>query len=202
MSKNRFNEAEAYLLCNWQQARSVEKTMEEIRAKYAEVIERVWAATKAQHKELDWYEAYVTQFWCDGYINIGRSNWQISDNYAYIGIDNLRLEILSDDNAERPYIGIYAGTSRKPAMEVGGIRKVLSAAGRILPKDKFSWEKQDDPSEYAWVLWYDLPARREELLEMLLDGDGQRFVDFLAEHFGVFTKFIPVLDEVFSKPKK
>ena len=113
------------------------------------------------------------------------------------------MEELSDDNAEHPFIGIWAGTPNKPAMDVKGIKRVLSSADKTLTEDEFAICEKEDPSEYYYVLWYELPEKRADLIEMLLDGDGQRFVDCLVAHFEVFAKFIPVLDEVFVKsPKK
>ncbi len=41
-----------------------------------------------------------------------------------------------------------------------------------------------------------------KLLNMLLNGDNQLFVDCLVEHFNVFAKFIRVLDKIYSKPQK
>jgi hypothetical protein len=202
MPADRFNEAEMYLVQNWQKACLVEKSMKEIRKRYAAILDRVWEAVEHEHKELDWCEIVVTQSWCTGYMYIGRNDWRVVDDYTYIGVENLRLEILADDNAEAPFIGIWAGKPRRPAMKMEGIKAVMSAVKRILPKAEFSWEVQADPSDYEWLLWYYLPKTRQELLGMILDGDGQRFVNCLVEHFEVFTKFIPVLDGVFSKPNK
>ena len=54
----------------------------------------------------------------------------------------------------------------------------------------------------SYQLWYELPES-DKLMQMLLDGDSQKFVDCLLGHFEVFAKFIPVLDEIFpEKPEK
>jgi hypothetical protein len=41
MPATKFNDAERYLLANWQQARLIEVSMGEIREKYAGICERV-----------------------------------------------------------------------------------------------------------------------------------------------------------------
>jgi hypothetical protein len=134
---------------------------------------------------------------------VGCKKWCNEDSYASIRIDNLRPEILLDDNAVHPFVGIWAGKPNKPAMDVSGIKKVFSAADKVLTKDELAiCEKAADPSDYRYVLRYKLPEDRRDLVGMLLEGDGQRFVDCLVAHFEVFAKFIPVLDEVFSKPGK
>jgi len=205
MPTSTFNEAEKYLLQigTWQQACRVQKSLKEIRSKYTEICERVCTAIMEEHRELDLCEAWVTQSAYDGIIDIGRKKWQQSENCkACICIENLRLESLLDDNAEHPLIGIWAGTAKKPAIDVKGIKRVQSSADKILTKDELAICERDDPSDYCYFLWYELPEKRAELVAMLLEGDGQAFVDCLVAHCEVFTKFIPVLDEVVSKTGK
>jgi hypothetical protein len=59
-------------------------------------------------------------------------------------------------------------------------------------------EKQEEPSEYEYAVWYYLPDR-QNLLGLLVNGDRQRFVDCLLGHFEAFAQFIPVLDEIFPE---
>jgi hypothetical protein len=198
MPTNTFNEAEKYLLENWQQARLVEKSLKKIRSKYTEICDRVVEVLKDEHKELDNCDNCVKS---DGSLSIGREKWQSDDNYAYIAVENLALTDLSDDNEDAPFIGIWAGTPRRQAIDVNGINRLRSAAREILTNDQLA-ECKDDPSDCEYDLWYSLPETKKDLIKMLLEGDGQQFVDCLVAHFKVFTKFIPVLDEVFSKPGK
>jgi len=199
MPTNKFNEAENYLLANWQQACRVEKSLKEIRSKYAAICERVCEALAEEHPTLDLRRVRATQFWCDGFIEIGRKEWQLSENCkACIDIVNLRLELLLDDNGEHPFIGIWVGTSKKPAMDVKKVKRLLSSANKILTMDELAMCETEDPSGYEYVLWYELPEKRADLVAMLLEGDGQRFVDCLVAHFEVFAKFIPILNEIFS----
>lgn len=202
MPANKFNEAEKYLIANWQKARLVEDSMEDIRHKYAEICDQVLDAIKDEHKKIEWSKACVTQFWCDGFIGIGRKSWPNDETGGIICMDNLRLELLLDTNEECPFIGIYAGTPKKPMIDVKGIKRIISAADKLLTKDELDRCVKDEPTDYYYVLYYYLPEGKTELLNMIIKGDGQQFVDCLVEHFNVFIKFIPVLDELFSKSSK
>lgn len=201
MPTNVFNEAEAYLLQNWEQSCNVEKSMKEIRAKYVAICDKLIEAFKDTHEELDWSENNAKSL---GSISIGREKWQTNDNYASIGVECIKLESLSNSKSEHPFIGIYLGESKKPAMNAEQIRRLCSKARTILTIDQLAQCGEEEPCDdysdcgYAYQIWYYLPDKAD-LLNMLLDGDGQRFVDCLMEHFEVFAKFIPVLDEVFSK---
>ncbi|HUT61249.1 MAG TPA: hypothetical protein VNA25_25655 [Phycisphaerae bacterium] len=202
MPKNRFNEAERYLITNWRQACMVEDSMVEIRRKYAEIYDRVWEAVQAAHEDLDFHTTAVTQFWCEGYIGVGKKAWQKKHGEPPgIYVENLRLELLLDDNAEPPLIGVWTGTTKKPATDAAGLRQIVSAAGKLLAKDKFA-RCEKSASDYAYVISYSLPETRQQLVEMLLDEDGQQFADCIVSHFEVLARLIPVLDKVFSKPAK
>lgn len=208
MPTNRFNEAEAYLLQNWGQACKVEGSIKKIRKKYAEIADVVLASIQERYEGLDRCENNVKNI---GSILIGCERWQTAGNYAWIGAEYLNLENLSGSDSERPFIGVYTGELKKPAMNVEQLRHVVSKATAILTEDQLAecGEEEDtlyhadDVSDcvYQYQLYYSLPDKRE-LLNMLLDGDGQRFVDCLVEHFQVFAKFIPVLDEIYSEPTK
>ncbi len=176
---------------------------EKIWGKYSEIAEGVLDSIRERHDGLDRCENYVKR---DGALYIGRERWQNEGNYSCISIecidiDSLTPEILSDDTYDHPFIGLFVGTPKKPAMEVKQVERILRAAEEILPRDKVPWDKQDAPADYGYAFWHYLPEGKE-LLAMLLDGDGRRFVDCLIGHFDVFAKFIPVLDEVFPKPKR
>ena len=83
------------------------------------------------------------------------------------------------------------------------IERIVFAADEILTKDELEGVEKVDPNdlEYEYQRWYELPEHNE-LLQMLIDGDSQKFVDCLLGHFEVFAKFIPILDEIFpEKPR-
>ncbi len=207
MPADRFNEAETCLVENWQKARLVEKSMKAIRGRYVGICDKILESVQDEHVGLDRCKNWLKS---DGVLAIGRENWQKDGNHAFIAVECLRLKQPTEDSVDRPYIGIWTGTPKKPAMDWGGISRLRYAAREILTSDQFAeffgdpsdWEVNPSDCEYQYDAWYTLPEMKQDLTKMLLDGDGQTFVDCLVSHFEVFTKFIPVLDEVFPKPKK
>ena len=172
--------------------------------KYTEAVDRILESIQEQYDGLDRCNNAAKK---DGVIQIGRERWQHDGNYAYIGIECIDIDsmtpvTLANEHYDNPFVGIYTGTPKKPAMELEQIERLLSAANEILPKDKYHWEKQEQLSDYECAVWHYLPEGKE-LLGMLIDGDSQKFVDCLLGHFEVFAKFIHVLDEIFpEEPEK
>jgi hypothetical protein len=82
---------------------------------------------------------------------------------------------------------------------VEDVKRILSAAEQTLTEDEFAKCEKDEPSDFEYPLWYYLPEERQELLNMLVEEDSQRFVKCLVGRFRVFAKLIPVLNEVFPK---
>jgi hypothetical protein len=200
MSADKFNEAEKYLLDNWQQACLVEKSMKAVRGRYQSTCDRVWEAIKDKHKELDWHDVSPLRY--NGIVGIGRNTWPGEPGKGAIYIGNLLLEYLLDDNSPSPRAGIWVGTRRKPLIDDEGIKRVLCAAETLLAREEFEQCVKESVLGDGYILWYRLPEERRTLVGMLLDGDGQQFVDCLVTHLEVFTRFIPILDEVFLKPTK
>jgi hypothetical protein len=201
MAENTFNEPEKYLIQNWVQARRAEKSMEEIRGKYAGIFDRVWEEVKAAHGELDHCHTRVTQFWCKGYMGIGRKEWRREGgDQPLIQIDRLRLEVLLDDESEPPFAGIWACKAKKPGTDRDGVRTIITEANKVLTKEEVARCQFESQNNYGYVLRYNLPENRHDLAGFLLEEDGQNFVDCMVSHFEVLARFIPVLDKVFTKP--
>ena len=204
MAKLLFNEAEQYLLNSWSSASLLEQSMIAVRRKYSGLCDGVVAAVREKHPRLDAGGAYVTSTTDDGSIGIGRKIWGEPGSYPcgfYIG--NLLLEaMLSSEEAKPPWAAIWIW----PAKHIGIDRlvakaKVLAAAPKVLATDEWSRCRRDD-GDKNYIFWYDLPESREELLKMLLDGDGQKFAACLISYFDLLARFIPVLDEVLAVPGK
>ncbi len=46
------------------------------------------------------------------------------------------------------------------------------------------------------LLWYDMTETRQELLQMLLDDQSEKFVQCIASHVMILAQFIPVLNDI------
>jgi len=200
MAKERFNEAERYLIRQWSSARLLEESMERVREKYAEVFERIAESVKAQHDELDWQRAYLTQFWGSGGIGFARQNWRaLKGWHPGLYLSNMRLERLCSEDEERPHAGIWI--PRKLGIDLEKARDLIrSAANSCLTKEeqKLCLSQAGDDED---PVYYELPETRKQLLEMLVEGDARRFIDCMVSHIDILAKFTPVLDKILAKEK-
>ena len=201
MAKELFNEAELYLLRQWQSARLMEESMESIRGKYDSLFQKTMDAFRAKHEELNNPQVVVKQFWDTGYAGAGRKAW-CSGNYnpnPGFYLYNLRLEILFDETKEAPYAYIWLGSAKKTDSDLAAARETIRfAASKLLTREELQRCKMDD-IDMGCPLCYDLPESRNDLLNMLTMGDGQQFADCMLAHLDVLAKFTPILDEVLLK---
>lgn len=78
----------------------------------------------------------------------------------------------------------------------------MAAAQTILSPEELRRTSPYDPDDDEdCLLSFDAPSNRE-LLNLLLDGDGQRFVERLVSQFDLMARFVPVLDRVFQRCTK
>ncbi|MCX5674787.1 MAG: hypothetical protein NTX87_07250 [Planctomycetota bacterium] len=199
MAKELFNEAELYLVRQWPSAQLMEESMDKVRKKYASLCQRTVEAFQATHKELDNSQVFVTQFWASGYAGTGRVAWRHGKGNPGFYIDNLRLEVLTDETEEAPYAYIWLDKPQKGSVDFAKARKTIqSAASKLLTQEELRRCSMDDPDE-GCPLYYDLPESRHDLLGMLTEADGQRFADCLTAHMELLARFTPVLDEILLK---
>jgi len=199
MAKALLNEAERFLLQNWTDARLLEEAMEVVRGKYTEVCERVVEAVAKEHPELDAYRIAVTQFWGVGYLGMGRKTWPGGESTWPSGfwVNNIRLEILSDENAEPPYVYIEFSGKSKESLDFDKARiAVQKAAEKFLAPEEL--KSIAEATEKGVLIWLPAPSKNK-LLGALLDGDGEAFVKLLVSQFDTMTRFVPVLDKVFRE---
>jgi hypothetical protein len=199
MAKELFNEAELYLLRQWQSARLMEESMETIRVKYDSLFQKTVDAFRARHEELNNPQVYVKQFWDTGYAGVGRKAWCSGNYNPGFYLYNLRLEILSDETQDAPYAYIWLGSAKKTDADLAAAReRIRLAASKLLTKEELQRCKMDDPDK-GCPLYYYLPESRNDLLNMLTMGDGQHFADCMTAHLELLARFTPILDEVLLK---
>ena len=200
MTKALLNEAESFLLKNWAEARMLEESMEGVRAKYKELVQRVIQAVTDAHPELNSGFAYPTQFWGSGSIGFGRKSWPAGDSGWPPGlwIWNLRLENLASEDSEPPYASIWVSSksAKKCNLDMTAARTQLKAVAKELlsPEDL---DQTSNGGEGDVLLDFTSPSKIE-LIGLLLDEDGQKFVDRLVKQFDIMSGFIPTLDKLFG----
>jgi hypothetical protein len=199
MTNETFSEPERFLIQNWTAARQLELAMEKVRESYTSVGERIVAAVRGTHEDLDSAKIALTQHWGKGELLIGRKAWEPPDYWpSGFSIDNLSLEVLADETEAQACLSIWFNKPERMGVDKAeAIKAVHRAAKTILTQDEMKLCKLTSEDNCALV--YLLPQSRKELLEMLAEGTSQSFIDCLVGHLDVVIKFTPVLDKVFEK---
>jgi hypothetical protein len=200
MAKQLLNEAEQYLLGHWADARLLEETMEGVRTKYKEAIERVAEAVVEAHPELDAHVAYPTQFWGKGSFGFGRKTWPGGDSNWPSGLWlwHIRLELLTSEDSKPPDASIWI--SKKRDFDLERARTIVAeAAAKLLSTDELS---RSEPSSSGQELFYFPSPSKRALLDAFSDDDSQRLVELLVPTFDLMARFVPVLDQVFRECSK
>jgi hypothetical protein len=170
--------------------------MDSIRKKYKLVFERVIDAITEEHPELDAHRVIATQSWTDGEIGFGRKSWGI-DKYGNpngLWMGNLKLELLTADDSEGPYSCIWI-TNKNSNLDIDAARLAMNDAAKKLlnPKERQGVEIAEADDDV--LLWLPAPSKRQ-LLDALVDGDGQGFVKVFVGQFEMMARFVPGLDKV------
>ena len=179
MPELEFNDAERYLLENWQVATEVEDSMSEVRDKYQALCERISEAVRENHKELDLEIVEVLSVAKagvkSGAIILGRSSWPSEGKNWPTGfwVENLRLEVLLDQEQDPPMVGFWLISDDDVDVQAFG-RAVKDAAKDAFSAEQLSRWHLGDNDETAFV--GRVVARKEEVLTMLSKGETERFV--------------------------
>ena len=79
---------------------------------------------------------------------------------------------------------------------MGAAREKLYAASKeLLTRKERELAFEEKPGEEC-ALWYHLPEKQAQLLEMLVANDGRGFVDCMVGHIDLLARFTPVLDKI------
>ena len=81
--------------------------------------------------------------------------------------------------------------------EAAAIKAVRQAAEKLLSADERNLCRLDSDDDCALI--YPILQSKKELLEMLVEGTSQKFIDCLVGHLDFVTRFTPVLNKVFEK---
>lgn len=200
MAKELLNEAERFLLNNWDEARLLEESMETVRAKYKEVFQRIIKEVTEAHPELDTHVVYPTQFWGTGSVGFGRKSWAGDADWPTgFWISNLRLEKLASEESEQPAVTIYISpkSARKFNVDMIATKEHLFAIAReLLSPEELEGTGKGDSND---VLLRLPPPSKKELLELLADGDGEKFVARFVKLVDMLARFVPAMDKLFQE---
>lgn len=196
MNKPLFTEPELYLLNNWPTVHSLEISVKTLRGKYEELFERILKAVASKYSGLDICFNRITNH---GNACVAKSSWYspIPSTPSGFWIDRVGLNHFL---TEEPHPATASVWIRPPnGMTVEETKERLSqAAKRLMTKHEFKpFTVESGPKNAS--LWYSLPEKRQELLDMLLKNGSQGFVDCITGHFDSLARFTKALDDIYSK---
>lgn len=202
MPKQAFNEPELYLIKNWSDAHLLEESMEAVRNKYGEIFGSVLDAVEKEHPELKSRSVQVASY--GGIAGIARETWpsMYSAWPSGLWIGNICLEGLVSDDSEAPEASVWIKPPKDGGVDLQeAARKLEQGAVKVLGRKEAKRVSTKCTRSEAY-LWYPLPEKRQDLLQMLVTDGAQRFIDCIFAHFDVLARFIPVMDEIFTGARR
>jgi len=195
MAATPFDEAERYLLERWQDVGGLQMCIEEMERNQTRRLEEIASRFTKSKPELDRWERYPSRGAPAYDIGVGKEQWS---KWTGLWVENIGIQRLWNEQEEGPCASVWIGSETHEAAACRN--EIRKAAGSISPVGK-GWQSPDAASDVTAV-WYPLPESREDLIKMLLEGNGERFNDCISNHLLVLAKFVPVLDTAFKNAKK
>jgi hypothetical protein len=198
MAKELLNEAERFLVERWGEALLLEQSMKRVRAKYAELFERIIESVTEDHRELNLSGFWLTQSWTSGEIAFGRKSWPNKANKYPCGfwVNELRFDQLAVEESDPPEA--YLWILKEVALDYDTARAIVEKAAKdLLNREELKGTEPAQSDDRA--LFYFTAPSKSELLRLFCDGDGEGFVEMFVSLFDVMARFVPVLDKVFSE---
>jgi hypothetical protein len=207
MSKQIFNEVELYVLKNWTDARLLEESLNRMRKKYKEVLDKVLAEVRKKHRELD-HDGLILNIDEEDddarniiTIGVSKNEWSSNDRKQPTGLwlSGIAFGPLIVEREISPCANVFIYPGKDSKLDLPEVtRKLEDAATRILPEIEFRRE----PEAGTACIYYSLPETQKKLLELLLKDESRGFISCLVAHFNNLAKFIPVVDKLFQKGKR
>jgi len=193
----RFNEVHQYVINNWIEARKLEDSMIDVREKYERVFERVIKAVQEEKPEFNNCQLHLKE----SAICFAKKKWSRKSEKWPPGlwIWPISLDKLMADDLDGTWPQIWFCDPKGKEFDLKELEeariKIKNASVELLKgeKPKYSF---DDESDRSTLLWYNIPESRQELVQMLLDHESEKFVKCLASNVMILARFIPVLDEI------
>jgi hypothetical protein len=207
MPKLIFNDLEMYLFKNWTDARLLEQSLNKMRNKYKEVLDRVPADVRKKHQQLDndGMQLDVDEEDDDDRnvitIGVGKKEWSSCERKQPSGLwlSGIAFGPLVVERELSPCANVFIYPRKESKLDLAEVtQKLEDAAGGILPDVQF---RRDSEPGIACI-GYSLPETQEELVELLLKDESRPFIKCLVGHFDALAKFIPVIDKIFQRGKR
>ena len=191
MATTQFNEAERYLLENWQEVADMRKCIYEMEIKQNQRLENI------AKRAIDSLPGGLDDWLCYGKRNthsilVRRKDW--IGKWTGLWVENLSLEDLLYERSKESWASVHFS-----GFDDDVLAKCMKTAGLYAKKHDL-W-KLGQFREEKDSIWYPLPKTREELMRMLMDGKSEPFDECIMKHFELLAKLIPAVDEAMDKAK-
>ena len=206
MNKQNPSSQDRWLIKQWERALQFEDAMESARYSYEQLFGKVIEKSRKKHSELHRYKPHmlserVTEGdWEDGGGCAGFSSPKWYSDWASwpsgIWISNISLDELVTERAPAPNACIWLSLSKNSAKRVEKLRDRLVAKSRRVGGFRALDLETHDKSDSLTCFWYDLPEAKSKLLNMVLQENGQPFVDCIAKHVELMASLLQGLDDL------
>jgi hypothetical protein len=203
MTKQFFNDPEAYVLQNWKDASLLEETMNEVRNKYEQIFDKVLDKVQNVHSELEYPAKH---FDINGdysiHVGIGKKSWPFVSKGWPSGLwfGNILLEhLMGDEDYDQPCKVIWINPPKELGINLNNaIKEIQKAADNILDKEDMKATKVHFYGKTQGWISYPMRDSRQSLLELLLKDNAEGFIDKMVEYYEELTQFIPVMNKLFE----
>ena len=202
MAKQTFNEAELFLIQNWDEAQALADTMAKARKKNQELLEKIVEAVLVEYqKDFDFGGIKTGGEYCC--LTFSRKGWPRDGNRpAGLYLDFLGLDSLaSKEVAEIPEAYVYMGPARKKTgLDVASAKQKLwqELPKWLTPEEQQPCLKYEDNRD-AFVGWYF--SSKQEILGWITAGDEQKLKECIQDQVAIFVKLLPVLNDLLRSDK-
>jgi hypothetical protein len=204
MNKQNASKQDRWLIQRWEKARQFEDAMESARCHYEHLFRKVHQRVRKKYPELNEYTPHkltdkVTEAAWDaggGCVGFAHPTWRRNwDSWpSGIWISNISLDELVTERAPAPTACIWVSVSKRSDKRIEKLRaRLFTKSLRLTGYRSLHFQKHDE-SDSRVCLWYLLPEERTRLLKMVLQDDGQPFVDCFANHIELMARLLQGLD--------
>ena len=186
-----FNELHQWVIQNWSEARRLEDTINEVRERHEAVCKRVIQAVQAEKPELNNCRPHPKH----GHLSFARTEWSGDTWPPGLWFWHISLDNLTANDGDAPCASLWLNDPKGKKFDLGQMRaKTKNAALKLMKGEEPKYDFND--TERDVLLRYDITETRQELLQMLLDDQSEKFVKCIVSQVMILTQFIPVLNEI------
>jgi len=195
MAKPVFNEAEKFVINTYSDVRLLEETLQKVRDKYREEIQRIGEQVQEKYPELDFFDDQFKAIGANGCMVFSRSVWAGDRKYpSGLHLNYLRLDNLVSPQSEPPCAYLWTKPSRRAGVDMVATRRALwRKLPQVLTAEELKKCESDDGNEDVPVGWP--MATQQEVLGWLIGDQIDQLGIRVMEQVGIFIKMVPILDE-------